>query len=206
MSDRPIPRISSRRKPKQARSAELVSAILQAAIQVLAKEGAQRFTTTRVAERAGVSVGSVYQYFPNKAAILFRLQSEEWQQTSAMLESILQDKATPPLVRLRQLVHAFVRSECEEAEVRMALSDAAPIYRDAPEAIAARAAGTQMFREFIDEVLPNAPQAVRILAGDLVMATLSEVGREFSETPRTAVEITMYADALADMLCAYLAR
>lgn len=206
MSDRPAPRISSRRKPKQARSTALVSAILQAAIQVLAKEGAQRFTTTRVAQRAGVSVGSVYQYFPNKAAILFRLQSEEWQQTSAMLESILQDKAIPPLARLRQLVHAFVRSECEEAEVRMALSDAAPIYRDAPEAVAARAAGTQMFRDFIDEVLPNAPATARVLAGDLVMATLSEVGRAFSETPRTAAEISLYADALADMLCAYLAR
>jgi AcrR family transcriptional regulator len=110
MTDRPAPRISSRRKPKQARSAELVNAILQAAIQVLAREGAQRFTTTRVAERAGVSVGSVYQYFPNKAAILFRLQSEEWQQTSALLETILSDQAIPPLVRLRRLVHAFVRS------------------------------------------------------------------------------------------------
>lgn len=134
-----------------------------------------------------MSVGSVYQYFPNKASILFRLQSEEWQQTSAMLETILQDKAVPPLV------HAFVRSECEEAAVRMALVDAAPIYRDAPEAIEARAAGTQMFRGFIDEVLPNAPLAARTLAGDLVMATLTEVGREFSGTPRTEQEITCYA-------------
>ena len=77
MNDRRSAPISSRRKPKQARSADLVAAILQAALQVLAKEGAQRFTTTRVAERAGVSVGSVYQYFPNKASILFRLQSDE---------------------------------------------------------------------------------------------------------------------------------
>jgi len=59
MTDRPGASISSRRKPKQARSADLLQAILQAAIQVLAKEGVSRFTTTRVAERAGVSVGSV---------------------------------------------------------------------------------------------------------------------------------------------------
>ena len=93
MTDSKNARVSSRRRPKQARSNDLVSAILQAAIQVLAKEGARRFTTPRVAERAGVSVGSIYQYFPNKASILFRLQSDEWQQTSAMLSEILQDAA-----------------------------------------------------------------------------------------------------------------
>jgi AcrR family transcriptional regulator len=205
MTDRRSPRISSRRQPKQARSSELVSAILQAAIQVLAKEGAHRFTTTRVAERAGVSVGSVYQYFPNKASILFRLQSDEWQQTSAMLSRILLDAAKPPLERLRMLVHGFVRSECEEAGIRSALADAAPFYRDAPEAAAARAAGDRMVQAFMLEVLPKAEESVRALAGELVMGTLGAVGKQFSEKPRTDQEITVYADALADMLCAYLA-
>lgn len=206
MTDRPNARIASRRKPKQARSNDLVSAILQAAIQVLAKEGAQRFTTTRVAERAGVSVGSVYQYFPNKASILFRLQSDEWRQTSAMLAGILQDLGTPPLQRLRVLVHSFVRSECEEAAVRTALSDAAPFYRDAPEAVEARASCDRLFHAFMQEVLPDATDATRAMAGDLVMTTLSAVGHQFSETPRTGQEITAYADAMADMLCAYLAQ
>ena len=205
MTDSKSSRVSSRRRPKQARSNDLVGAILQAAIQVLAKEGARRFTTTRVAERAGVSVGSIYQYFPNKASILFRLQSDEWQQTSAMLTEILQDAGKPPLERLRALVHAFVRSECEEAAVRTALNDAAPLYRDAPEAIETKAAGDQMFRTFIDEVLPNASDAGRTLASDLVMDTLSAVGQQFSQEPRADEEITAYAGALADMLCAYLA-
>ena len=53
-----------------------MAAILEAAIQVLHKEGAARFTMARVAAKAGVSVGSLYQYFPNKAALLFRLQSD----------------------------------------------------------------------------------------------------------------------------------
>jgi AcrR family transcriptional regulator len=206
MTDPRKPRVSSRRKPKQARSNDLVGAILQAAIQVLAKEGIRRFTTTRVAERAGVSVGSVYQYFPNKASILFRLQSDEWQQTSAMLEGILHDFAKPPLERLRALVQAFVRSECEEAEVRTALNDAAPFYRDAPEALEAQAAGDRMFLAFMLEVLPNAEEAMRAMAGDLVMATLTSVGHQFSEAPHTDAEITSYADALADMLCAYLEK
>src|ERR1700690_1934825 len=124
MTARPSTRISSRKEPQQARSAELVEVILQAAVQVLAKEGAQRFTAARVAEKAGVSVGSLYQYFPNKAAILFRLQSDEWRQTSELLRGILEDAEQPPLPRLRTRVHAFIRSECEEAAMRVALNDA----------------------------------------------------------------------------------
>lgn len=204
MSDHRSPRISSRKQPKQARSAELVAAILQAAVQVLAREGAQRFTTARVAEKAGVSVGSLYQYFPNKAAILFRLQSDEWRQTTDLLRDILEDVRKPPLERLRALVHAFLRSECDEAAVRVALDDAAPLYRDAPEAQAARASGDRTIQIFMQEALPNAAQATRELAGDLVTTTLSTVGKQFSELPRTPAEIEAYADAMADMFCAYL--
>jgi AcrR family transcriptional regulator len=204
MTVRKNPRISSRKQPQQARSTELVAAILQAAAQVLAKEGAQRFTTARVAEKAGVSIGSLYQYFPNKAAILFRLQSDEWRQTSDMLRDILVDARQPPLERLRTLVHAFVRSECEEADMRVALDDAAPLYRDAPEARAAKAAGDRTIRAFMREVLPGASSAKRALAGDLVTTTLSAVGKQFSESPRTRAQIDAYAGAMADMFCAYL--
>src|SRR5215472_1858760 len=118
MTARRSARISSRKQPQQARSAGLVATILQAAVQVLAKEGAHRFTTARVAEKAGVSIGSLYQYFPNKAAILFRLQSDEWRQTIELLRGILEDVRKSPLERLRTLVHAFIRSECDEAAVR----------------------------------------------------------------------------------------
>ena len=200
----PEARISSRKQPQQARSAELVVTILQAAAQVLAKEGAQRFTTARVAERAGVSVGSLYQYFPNKAAILFRLQSDEWRQTGALLRGILEQTQTPPLERLRALVHAFIRSECEEAEMRVALDDAAPLYRDAPEAQQARVSGTRTVQLFMRDALPEATDATRALAGDLITSTLSQVGKRFSQARRSPAEIAAYADAMADMFCAYL--
>jgi AcrR family transcriptional regulator len=204
MTDRRRAQISSRKQPKQARSAQLVAAILEAAVQVLAKEGAQRFTTARVAEKAGVSVGSLYQYFPNKAAILFRLQSDEWRQTSALLRGILEDVQRPPLQRLRTLVHAFIRSECDEAAVRVALDDAAPLYRDAPEAQEARASGERTVQVFMREALPKASKATRALASDLIKATLTAVGKELSEAPRTSAEIEAYAEAMADMFCAYL--
>ncbi|MCW6536477.1 TetR family transcriptional regulator [Sphingomonas lycopersici] len=203
---RPITRVSSRKQPRQARSTELVSAVLDAAVQVLAAEGAARFTTARVAERAGVSVGSLYQYFPNKASILFRLQSDEWRRTTDLLRGILEDRRVPPLDRLRTLVHAFIRSECEEAQIRGALNDAAPLYRDAPEAIEVHAASADIFRAFMREVLPDLAEEARSRASDLVKTTLSEVGGSFSSVSRTPAEIESYAAALADMLCAYLER
>ena len=204
MAERRNAPISSRKQPKQARSAELVAAILDAAAQVLAKEGAQRFTTARVAEKAGVSIGSLYQYFPNKAAILFRLQSDEWRQTTELMRVILEDVERPPLERLRTLVHAFIRSECDEAGMRVALNDAAPLYRDAPEAHEARAAGDRAVEVFMQEALPAASEATRALAGDLITTTLSAAGKQFSESFRTPAEIEACAEAMADMFCAYL--
>ncbi|HDS1040398.1 TPA: TetR family transcriptional regulator [Stenotrophomonas maltophilia] len=204
MSERRPPQISSRKQPRQARSNDLVGAILQAAAQVLRDEGAPRFTTARVAERAGVSIGSLYQYFPNKAAILFRLQHDEWQQTGAMLRDILQRTDCPPLQRLRTLVQAFIQSECDEAQMRGALDDAAPLYRDAPEVEQARSGADAAMLAFMAETLPGASAAQRQLAVDLIHTTLGATGREFSSVPRTAVEISTYADAVADMFCAYL--
>lgn len=204
MADRPQAQIATRKEPKQARSTELVAAILEAAIQVLAKEGAPRFTTARVAEKAGVSVGSVYQYFPNKAAILFRLQAEEWRRTGDMLSRILEDPGQPPLARLRRLVHAFLESECAEAEMRGALDDAAPLYRDAPEARAVRAASRRTLDSFLQGLLPEASQAQRALVSELITTTLGAGGKAFSSQPRTAAEIASYAGAMADMFCAYI--
>ncbi len=196
--------ISLRKHPKQARSKELVTIILEAAVQVLAREGARHFTTARVAEKAGVSVGSLYQYFPNKASILFRLQCDEWRQTTDLLRDILEDRRKQPLERLRILVHAFIRSECDEAKVRVALNDAAPLYRDAPEVQEAMAAGELVFEAFMHEALPRVPKTTRTLASDLVTTTLRQVGKRFSEESRTPAEIEAYADAMADMFCAYL--
>lgn len=170
----------------------------------MAEEGVTRFTTARVAEKAGVSVGSIYQYFPNKVSILFRLQVDEWIQTTRMMQSILKDASAPPLERLRTLVHAFLQSECEEAEIRSALNDAAPLYRDSPEARMARTEGSEMIDTFMEGALPGAPLAARKLAGDLIFATLKSIGNSFSLAKRTKAEITAYADATADMFCAYL--
>jgi AcrR family transcriptional regulator len=196
--------ISARKRPRQARSERLVATILEAAIRVLARDGAHGFTTARVAETAGVSVGSLYQYFPNKESILFRLQTDEWRQTGALIDGILSDTTLAPLERLRSVVREFFRSECEEAQMRTALSDAAPLYRDAPETREQRKAGRRRTLTFMREVLPGAPVRERAFASDLVMTTMSAIGKKVSEQGYSRNEVDRWATATGDMFCAYL--
>ena len=76
--NRPSPTLLQPRKsPQQARSAATIEAIRQATIQVLLADGVGRLTTTRVAERAGVSVGTMYQYYPHKQALLFGIVEKQ---------------------------------------------------------------------------------------------------------------------------------
>ena len=88
--------------------------------------------------------------------------------------------------------------------MRMALNDAAPSYRDAPESREKDASADDMIETFMREALPQIAEPARRLAADLIEATLTEVGRHFSEGRRSVDEIEAYADAMADMFCAYL--
>ncbi len=180
MTDRRSPSISSRKQPQQARSTELVAAILQAAVQVLAKEGAQRFTTARVAEKAGVSVGSLYQYFPNKAAILFRLQSDEWRQTTDVAarhpggrregrrSNGCAPSSMPSSARNAMRPRCVWRSMTPHRSIAMR-----PRHRrrGRPD--------DRIVELFMQEALPTASEATRALAGDLITTTLSAVGKAF---------------------------
>jgi AcrR family transcriptional regulator len=198
------PSITARKQPQQQRSTQLVADVLEAAIRVLQSEGAARFTMARVADKAGVSVGSLYQYFPNKEAILFQLQSQEWQRTATILEEILAPSATPPLTRLRVAVRAFFDSECDEAELRVALEDAAPLYRTAPEAQAHRKKASRFIDAFLAEVMPAASKQKRAFAADLLTTTMSAMGKRVSEQGRSRAEVTAFANATGEMLCNYL--
>jgi AcrR family transcriptional regulator len=200
------PRISSRKQPKQQRSEQLVADILEAAVRVLERDGAHRFTTARVAEKAGVSVGSLYQYFPNKEAILFRLQTDEWARTGNLLQTILADESLSPADRLRSVVRAFFRSECEEAGLRVALGDAAPLYRDAPETQDHRRAGMRQVVRFMQEAVPGISRQQRAVAADIIMMSLESVGKKISEQDRRPAAVDALAAAMGEMFCAYLDR
>jgi AcrR family transcriptional regulator len=198
--------VSLRKQPRQVRSTRLFADILEAAARVLARDGARRFTTARVAEAAGVSVGSLYQYFPNKEAILFRLQANEWRQTMGQLQRILGDEGTPPLERLRAAIRMFFRSECEEAAFRTALEQAAPLYREVPESRAHAEEGRRLMADFMKDALPRVSARERVFAADLVGTVMSAVGKAISSQNRSNSEVDALAMAVGEMLCGYLER
>ncbi len=68
---------NQRRRPRQARAQATFDSILEAAVQVIARDGAEGLNTNAVAERAGVSIGTLYQYFPDKDAILLAAARRE---------------------------------------------------------------------------------------------------------------------------------
>lgn len=199
-------RIYARKEPQQGRSRDLVAAILEAAIRILRSEGASAFTMARIAEKAGVSVGSLYQYFPNKEAVLFRLQTEEWQQTADTVAAILTDTGKTPAQRLRAMVSFFFLSECEEAPFRHALAEAAPLYRATPEALALRKGSKKMTEAFLGELLPDASPARRGFAAEFLKITVSALGARISEEPCSKARLEALANATTDMLLAWLAR
>jgi AcrR family transcriptional regulator len=73
-----------RRKPQQYRWHQTVEAILHAVIRILKREGFEAITTNRIAEVAGVSIGSVYQYFPDKRAIFVALHQRHIEQIDGL--------------------------------------------------------------------------------------------------------------------------
>ena len=94
-----------RKAPSQARSRVTVDIILQAAARILVHRGFEAFTTNAVAEEAGVSIGSLYQYFPNKEALIASLSKQHLDDIQATLDKGLAQVAT---LRFRDLVRAMV--------------------------------------------------------------------------------------------------
>ncbi|MGV7032222.1 TetR/AcrR family transcriptional regulator [Methylobacterium symbioticum] len=86
------PALKSRKTPRQSRSAETVRIILEAAARILEERGFPGYTTNAVAERAGVSIGSLYQYFPGKEALTAALVERE---TGLLLAEVAAARQTP---------------------------------------------------------------------------------------------------------------
>lgn len=84
---------NSRNLPRQSRSRATVSAILDGMIRILDQDGFDAATTTRIAQVAGVSVGTLYQYFPNRDAILCALQDREFERATDMMQRVLTQAA-----------------------------------------------------------------------------------------------------------------
>ena len=171
MDATPPRHLRARKKPRQARSSSTVDAIFEATIQVLIGEGTHRLTTTRVAERAGVSVGTMYQYFPHKQALLYALNERYLDRLAQRVEAVCRaqhGKSTADMVEA--LVTAYWDAKTERSDVTRALySSAVELDNEALiEAFAKRMDAATM------AMLQSAPTA-NYLNLDLVNVTLLSV-------------------------------
>ncbi|MBM7326114.1 TetR/AcrR family transcriptional regulator [Agrobacterium sp. S2] len=129
----PPKHLSARKKPRQKRSKTTLEAIFEATIQVLIAEGTQRLTTTRVAERAGVSVGTMYQYFPHKQALLYALNARYLDLLAERVEKVCNDHhGLPTKTMVEALINAYWQAKTERSDVtRVLYSSAVELDNDA---------------------------------------------------------------------------
>lgn len=105
----------------------MVASILEAAIRVLVKQGYEPTTTIAIAKKAGISVGSLYQYFPNKEAIVAALVEQHAQEIVACIEGALSKvDAVDPRSTLRAVIHAGIEAHRINAPLHKVLTEQVP--------------------------------------------------------------------------------
>lgn len=113
---------NQRRAPTQRRSKETVKAILEAAARVLVREGPDAATTNRIAKAAGVSIGSLYQYFDSREAILTALAQAHADEMLALLAThVAAIAGAPPKVAVETFVAAMIKAHQAAPELHVAL-------------------------------------------------------------------------------------
>lgn len=116
------PAATMRKAPRQARSRATVDAIVEAAAQVLCERGWSGFTTNEVAEVAGVSIGSLYQYFPNKLALVAAMRRRHFAEVLAVLQGAADRSASPPQL-VETLVDGLIAIHCNSPAYYQAMFD-----------------------------------------------------------------------------------
>jgi AcrR family transcriptional regulator len=158
--------LSPRKKPAQSRAAVTVHAILEGAANILERQGLEGYTTNEIAARAGVSIGSLYQYFPNKDAVTIALIEREM---AGMVDEVIAALAlTPPRRALQEAIRAAVRNQVRRPQLAQLLDFEE--FRLAPLMPAWRAA--KVIRESIEAFLRASyglsPPAAAAAAVDVV--------------------------------------
>ena len=114
--------LTPRKTPRQARATATLDAVFEATIQVLVSDGPHRLTTTRVAERAGVSVGTMYQYFPHKQALFYALSERHLDVLAGKVEAACQAQHGRTIGRIVEaLVDTYWNAKTERPEATRAL-------------------------------------------------------------------------------------
>ena len=196
--------LEPRKSPVQARSAASVEAIIEATIQVLLKVGKERLTTTRVAERAGVSVGTLYQYFPNKSALLRAVLRRHFDQVVEAVEQACREQQGNTVEQMAvALITAFLNAKMREPQTSVALYavsadvDGAKIVKQisvrSNQAIVAMLASAK-------KPLAQDPQ----LVANMLQGAMSGLSRQLLESPNPEKHFVTLRDELIFLATAYL--
>ena len=197
--------IQPRKRPGQARALQTEAAILAAAERVLARNGGSGITTNHVAEEAGISIGTLYQYYPNKAAILFTLQIREMEETVGVLRSSLQAEGIPYEKRFRAAVRKFFESECAERLLRSELAAVQPLFEDEPALQAIKEEAADIVGQFLRAWLGLKGKDLKT-AAELVLVTVTGLAERVSEREPEIARIRWWANECTEMLLSRLLR
>ena len=159
------PALKPRKNPEQSRSAETVRTILEGAARVLEEQGLAGYTTNAVAERAGVSVGSVYQYFPGKEALTAALVARE----TGLLIAAVQEaaEAATPELGLRRIVQAAVAHQMSRPRLALLLDREENRLQLDDNLDAVTRAISSAFLALLGHLEPRPPVEAETAAGDL---------------------------------------
>jgi AcrR family transcriptional regulator len=196
-------KLTARKKPTQARAKETVEAILEAATYILTKQGWQQFTTNRVADRAGVNIASVYQYFPSKQAIVAELHARHSARIRQLFPRLIGELRAQSELRglLRVIVAAVLEEHRIAPALHRALADELPRSvrrRERSEAVESQ--WEEIIRPFLRGV-PN-PDIAMFIASRALHAAVHETAAERAEV----LESPLFVDELVALLDGYLNR
>ncbi len=194
--------LKPRKQPVQARSEATVLAIHEASIQVLLSVGYRSFTTTRVAERAGVSVGTLYQYFPNRQALICAVLERYLAEMSASIQADCRSLKGSSLDEIATgMVDAMIAAKWRRLEVSRAMHEPLVEVGGAELVRASAAKGASLVADLLKSCPEIGGVDVEPLAVFLVMACTSMLQAAFVEYSADKETIRAHMHA---MVCGYL--
>ena len=196
--------LEPRKSPVQARSTASVDAILEATIQVLLQVGKERLTTTRVALRAGVSVGTLYQYFPNKTALLQAALRRHLEEVTNAVEAVCKEQKGKSLRSMgTALINTFLQAKLKDAKTSVALYS---VSSDLDAARIVQQIGTRSNKAIVrmlttaSEPLTTDPQ----LVASMLQGAMAGVSRRLLESDSPVKHFEPFRQELIVFVCAYL--